>query len=468
MLGVASDLERTRATIRIHDKESPKRRDCSLARVGEVCTKLFYQTMNFFSLMRSGPNIAKMQQAVLQSDSELPMMDFPPLSGIPTFYFANDPSLTHLIFKSHRDGPYFTIDNASPDSIFRLIYDMLHDSTITSEDLVFTCSQEKSKQVRTVLNSILSPNSVQEVLPIIEATVQNTIDQWDQLDAFDLGKASHQFTCTVLSKTLLGIEDSKGELALSMHVFFDYISSRFLKKPTDPTEVHHAKMTFFRMVDQALTEKTGIAAKLDLYPELSLKDKRMLLFSLFFAGTDSTASSLTYCLLKCAQNESLQWDVFSEVAEQKVSMIRKILAEGLRVFTPVIGVTRIAGRDLIIKLPNGEERHIPKGAILAPSQNLAARCPMFFSPHQPSTFNAYHHGEVNKLEALPWAPFGSGSHACPGASLYQLIAETLISKLLHQGALSTSFKREPTQTGHFINKLAEPVSVIYRIQDRYT
>lgn len=479
MNGLQWQPRNTKVSISIaHEEHSEKRRDCSITRVGEICASLFYGTINFFSLLKTGPNIAQMQNTVLKRDPVLPKMEFLSFLKIPTFYFANHPSITEAMFKPHRDGSLYLTDNESPDSIFQLISKMLNDPLISKEDLVFTCSSERTTVFRSILNSILSPRAVQELWPAIEETVQETIDNWGLKHSFNLTEECHLFTCAVLTKVLLGIDDENGKLAHSMNVFFDYISSTFLKKPIDANKVHLAKETFFQMVDLSLEQNSGISGKLQ--QQLTIHEKKMLFFSLFFAGTDSTVSSLVYCLLKCAQSPSLQEEIRLEMTETHSSIqnplpdtqlrdhlhksiIKKTLAEGLRVFTPVIGVTRIAREDLTLKMETQPEptiRHIPKGARLAPSQNLAARCPMLF-PEHPNEFDPHRYNEVKNLASLPWAPFGSGTHACPGAALYQLIAHTFVGKLLSKGQLATELQNEPTQTGHFINKLAEPITVAY-------
>lgn len=455
MNSVPSFPIRSKVTIKIAEG---KRRDCSLGRIKEICTSLFYQAMDLITVVRNGPNIAKMQEAVIHRDPLLPHMKLP----FGDFHFANHPAITEAIFKPHRDGELFLTDNQSKLCIFQLLSDMLEDPQLSHEYLVFTCSKEKTREFRTLLQDVLSKSNIVPFIPVIEQVVQHQIQKWPEMGSFDLAEETHRLTCAVLSKVLLGVDDDQGELADAMLQFFEYISSRFLKKPIDMEKVRKARELFFEKAKLGLLEENAIAKKLEYGKPLGLEEKRYLLFSLFFAGTDSSVSSLIYCLLKCAQDKQLQQEV-----REKPEAIRKILAEGLRVFTPVIGVTRIARADLEVNLTHGEESmtwNIPQGALLVPSQNLAARCPMLY-PDSPDQFFPDRHQQVENLASLPWKPFGSGAHPCPGASLYEEIAHVVLRKILCQGELSTDFQGEPAQTGHFINKLAAAVEMSFQAFD---
>jgi cytochrome P450 len=255
---------------------------------------------------------------------------------------------------------------------------------------------------------------------------------------------------------ILGYDDDC-KLAESLSAFFEYISSRFLKQTINQDKIDRAVRTFWEIIDCAIRQKKGLTAYLVEDSQFNEKEMRMILFSLLFAGTDSTTTSLIYCLLKCAQKQHTQAAMIRDP-----KLIKRFIMEGLRMFTPVIGVMRIARKNLSLTVENGDqtiEKYIQKGELIVPSQNLAARCPALYS--DANYFNSERHAgkESMDLISLPWKPFGDGKHACPGWYLYQLTAEILLEELVKNYEITTDITEEPQQTGHFINKLQQVVVV---------
>ncbi|MBA2728667.1 MAG: cytochrome P450 [Parachlamydiaceae bacterium] len=130
-------------------------------------------------------------------------------------------------------------------------------------------------------------------------------------------------------------------------------------------------------------------------------------------------------------------------------------------FTPVIGVTRVATEKLYqTSTCTGISaiHTIPKGEHIAPSQNLAARSPLLF-PDTPNEFHPERHKTIPPLISLPWHPFGGAHNPCTGTILYNLLAETLFTELLGKYKFTTDIKHEVEQTGSFITKLKEPIYI---------
>lgn len=471
------DPKTIKVTIHIDDEDLAKPRDCSWSRVKELGTAFFTQSYHFLSLIRSGGSVARMQNAVAHQQSLLLRMDFPLLTKTPTFYFANHPSVAKALFRSHRDGDFFLTDNTSKTSIFQLLNDLMQDPTLTPEDLIFTCSPEKTKAYRRILQSLLSKENVDGYRLVIKQAVSEAIGEWaNRRFAFNLNAEAHRITCRLLGLIFFGYNDTQDRLAEHMKVFFDYISDRFLNKPIHQEKVDQARTDFWQIVDMGIQQEMGLAWLLKSQYHLTDQQIRWLIFSLLFAGTDSTSGSVAYALLKVAQSDQASQPLKQEFLKNakrdsplpsfEVSCnshtIKEWLAEGLRVFTPVIGVTRIAKEDLKMQITREGEPfttfHIPKGSLLFPSQNVIARCPVLF-PEEPHEFNARHQEHVTQLSSLPWMPFGGGSHPCPGAYLYQTMAQILVGEVVSQGRLITLLKTEPIQTGHFINKLSESIMV---------
>ncbi|MCE5293935.1 MAG: cytochrome P450 [Chlamydiales bacterium] len=418
---------------------------------------------------------------VASHDSLLAHHELLPVLPVPPMYFATHPAVTQAVFKSHRDGDLFITDN-SKNTIFHFIVDMLADHTITPDDIIFTCSPTMTTTYKPVLNAAFSSSRIELLEKEMLACVTDTLLRWNELSRTDgsvnVTQHIHAFVCDMMCRHFLGAKDAKGLMADSMKTFFDYIVARFLQQPFDEMVLARARTYFFETVSQAINDKKGLAGDLVEGGVFDHKQIKMVLFSLMFAGMDSTASSLTYGILKIAQDVTLQDSVRNEIAnkgksffpsECHVPLVRQIMAESLRMFTPVIGVTRIPRQDLSLKVTHAYEtvhRHIPQGALIFPSQNLAGRCPLLF-PDRPNEFIPARHDKVpTHLNSLAWSPFGGGPHVCPGSNWYETFTEIFLIEMMRRWNVSTDIlEPEIEQVGHFINKLKANVSIKLDLRD---
>jgi len=425
------------------------------------------QLVNTACLFYHGFNIHKIQSAVASHDSLLARAKFS-LSGIPTFLFATHPSTTAAILKPHRDAGPFIIDNG-PGSIFALISEMLNDKNLTPDDIIFTCSEEKTKFFHLHLKNEFSSKAIGNYKPQMLSVVNRELESWLGNKKINVTEASHHLVCDAMSTVLLGCPDDDRHLAFAMQTFFDYIVAKFSKKDFDEQKLITAKNYFWERVLQGIDNKDSFAGRLSRNPELDHEQVKMIIFSLLFAGTDSSSMSLTYGIYKCAQDDVLPWKAKSEIAKMKddISLpcstpviVQQIIRESLRMFTPVVGITRVAREDSVQRSSCDNEsviHFIAKKELLAPSQNLAARSPLLF-PNNPDKFLPERHEKITSLISLPWLPFGGGN-PCTGWMFYNVLAETLFTELLGRYEFSTNIKHEVEQVGSFINKLKEPIYV---------
>ena len=411
-----------------------------------------------------------MQTAEPQS-SLLTKASFVSMLKIPTFNYATHPAVTAAIFKHHRESDFFTIDNG-PDSIFDFISDMLRVENLKPDDIFFTCSPEMTTYYKKLLKNKLTPKTLEKYQTEIYASVRFTLRNWESAQKVNITQNTLPLVCDVMSTILLGTWDIDGKLNYAMKEFFGYIEARFSRKEHNPQKLAIARHYFWEIVSEAINNKKGLAGELsDQCP--NNQQILLIIFSLCFAGIDSTTQSIIYTVHKFAQDKALQKELYDEIfslqkqndeslytSANKSLLAQQIIMESLRMFTPVIGVTRVS-KELFLKASyEGKHvtRKIPKGEHIAPSQNLAARCPMLF-PQNPEKFNPKRHQFSAQLMTLPWLPFGSGKNSCPGWPVYKILVEMILAAMSQGYILSSEKEYEIEQVGSFINKLKEDVIV---------
>ncbi len=438
-------------------------------------------SINTLALFCLGFDLHRMQRRA-SSDPILGKHVFLGLN-IPPIYFAKHQKVAREIYRDHRDQYPFEIDNGE-NSIFAFISDMLDDRELSPNDIIFTCSQIQTKEFKPFLNAALDIVEIKKQRVILHACAQEALDEWaNEIKHVDITERTSVLVCDMMSRYFFGIPDKNKNISFSMNTFFAYIFSRFSHKTFDKDVLTLARKRFWEEIDRAVENKESVASKLhNLMREKGYTDRqvKMFLFSLFFAGIDSTTQSFGYAILKCAQNLDLQNSIRTELKEkqnqdkdqkdlhiseiaEEIVVIQKIIVEGLRMFPPVIGVTRVA-RENIQLVANCDERiiqhKITKGELISPSPNLIARCPLLF-PGDPHQFNVERHPSDKPLtlSSLPWLPFGGGSNLCPGWRLYKQFIEIFLAEMATNYIAQADDLSEIQQTGSFINKLSKKVFI---------
>ncbi len=459
---------KTKITFELASEHNPPEMTrCSVKWLLKSCRNGITQCVNTFALMYHGFNLHKMQSTEAPGSLFIRKEHLP---IIPTFNFSNHPALTAAIFKSHRESDIFTIDNG-PDTIFAYIADMLGIENLNPDEIIFTCSSKKTCVFKENLKNLLTPKAIEEYHAEIYESVSTTLTLWGRnyLNT-NITKQTFPLVCDVMSKILMGTNDSDGKLADAMKTFFDYVEARFNRKKFDALNLLKAKSSFFEIVDTAIDLKKGVAGKLTVK---CMKNREILLiiFSLCFAGIDSTTQSIIYTFYKLSQNKSLQKDLREEISflkqqdnktnydcASKSSLVQKTTMEILRMFCPVIGVTRISKEILVNASCEDKETtyRFPKGEHIAPSQNLIARCPLLFAENA-NLFIPERHESLKSIMALPWLPFGAGENLCPGWPIYKKLVEYVLFETSQKYTLNIDIDYEIEQVGSFINKLKEDV-----------
>lgn len=460
----------------VEETKPEKFKRCSIKWLLRSGWNKLVQTVNTAALECNGFNIHKLQKMVIRQDSLLARESFLPILGIPPFHFATHPIVTSEILKPHRDGDLFITDNG-PDSIFAYIVEIFDDKSITPDDIIFTCSPQKTSLFKAIINSHIDSIAMEAHRAEIDEAVKKALKIWaNKGENVNVSECTHSLVCDAMSRIILGVPDSSGLLSFAMRTFFDYVVARFSKTEFPSKKLSSARKCFWKCVKKPIKNKLCLAGILTGHKNFTEKQIAMFVFSLFFAGIDSTTQSIVYGIHKYAQDVNLQGNLYNEITNlqkgesgcpiyqlaKTSKLLQQFMIESLRMFTPVIGVTRIARQNLELQVSCENKtsiRYIHKGELIAPAQNLAGRCPLLF-PNKPNEFLPSRHPFSISLTSLSWFPFGGGKHVCPGWMIYKNLAEIFFAELCHGYRLTTlNDKPEIEQVGSFINKLKEDIFV---------
>ena len=174
--------------------------------------------------------------------------------------------------------------------------------------------------------------------------------------------------------------------------------------------------------------------------------------TVFLAGHETSASTMTWALYMLAECEHIQTAARSEVRQlaghepftaamlKDMGTIRNIFRETLRLYPPVA----FFPREVICPMPM-RDKQLEAGAMLVVAPWLTQRnkdnwsCPHSFDPDR---FDDPDNAEMVKQA---WFPFGRGPRVCVGAGFAQQEVMTVVASVLRRYRLSVpqGFKPEP-------------------------
>jgi cytochrome P450 len=174
--------------------------------------------------------------------------------------------------------------------------------------------------------------------------------------------------------------------------------------------------------------------------------------TIFLAGHETSASTMTWALYMLAECSHIQDRVRAEVTGvagdvpmtaamlKDMSQLRNIFKETLRLYPPV----SFLPREVTCPMPM-RDKQLEKGAMLVVAPWLTQRnkdnwaCPHAFDPDR---FDDPANAEMAKQA---WFPFGRGPRVCVGAGFAQQEVMTVIASVVRRYRLTvpTGFKPEP-------------------------
>ncbi|CAI9102006.1 OLC1v1000189C2 [Oldenlandia corymbosa var. corymbosa] len=199
--------------------------------------------------------------------------------------------------------------------------------------------------------------------------------------------------------------------------------------------------------------------------QLTMDHIKAMLMNVFFAGTDTSAGTITWAMTMLMKNPNVMQKAQAEIREvivgkhekklsideddlEKLPYVKAIVKETLRLYSPVpLLLPRYTMENCTI---DGYE--IPRNTLVYVNGWAIARDPKYYeNPHEffPDRFLE---GKNHKIDItgqeFELIPFGSGRRICPGSSMGLLTVELTLANLLHSfnWELPQGMKKEDIDT----------------------
>lgn len=370
--------------------------------------------------------------------------------------------LMNAIFKEYRRSEEGLFSHQGQHPIVLVVKKLLPEVPNALPYILLTADEKEVKTLRALIHEHLKASTIQDRENEIRSLVQARIQTWK--DQIDLKQEVELLAAEVFTKLFLGFEGPYEEVVHFVRDIFELIGKLPLRQPISEGEWQQARTTFSSLCERILEHPAQHSMVATMEEQgYDLGAMKCMLFNLLLGGHETTASVITYTLLRCAQDPQLQEDI-----QEHPEHIENLIAETLRLSPPAIAAGRTASKNLILEITNRTtneiaKRFIPKGQNISPWMWKAARQPQHFQHPEQLRLERWEGQSFSPL-TLPYKPFGGGVHACPGAPLAWKEAQVVIEEVLQSYKLSTPIKGEPTFKHSFITWIDQRLPV--SIQDR--
>uniref|UniRef100_A0A182PZA6 Uncharacterized protein n=1 Tax=Anopheles epiroticus TaxID=199890 RepID=A0A182PZA6_9DIPT len=177
----------------------------------------------------------------------------------------------------------------------------------------------------------------------------------------------------------------------------------------------------------------------------------------FLAGFDTVANCLTFLAYEltinrdvqdqlyeeiCATEDALQGKPISYEALQHMKYMDMVVSESLRKWSPAPSTDRICTRDYVVRLENGVEFTIDKGAIVFLPIAGIHYDPQYFP--NPEKFDPERFSERNREKIIPgtYVPFGIGPRNCIGSRFALMEVKAIVYQLLKEFSFEQTSRTE--------------------------
>ena len=272
-----------------------------------------------------------------------------------------------------------------------------------------------------------------------------------------------RLTAKIVTKTLFDadVADDEGEIAKDLEVAMTFYANplamwpawRHVPTPTNlrfTKTLRHLDAIIFRLISERRAK--GTAGRTDLLSRLleavdedgrkmSDKELRDLLMTLFLAGHETTALTLTFTFYLLAQHAKAEAELLAEVdrvlgnrlpTAEDVSELRYaewVIKESMRLYPPAWTIGREALEDCQI---GGYQ--IRKGTQLLMSQWVVHRDPRLWSEPDQFRPDRWREEATKNLPRCAYFPFGDGPRICIGNSFAMMEAVLLLATICQRNS----------------------------------
>lgn len=368
-----------------------------------------------------------------------------------TFQLTTHPGVMKAILQHHRNETSLFHHSRSMDRVIKIVnevfpkeFNEVFHKDIEAEDCLLTCSKESTKIYRHALNKMLTAYPMKDLQSTLREMSRKTLKKWNdeviRNGEINITQATQMFASRVISTLFLGLKEendaagcyepyiekenqiSLEELAKAVD-FINYVIVRTITHSLNKEEkkrYDEAIKIFRAAVDKMLASNEKSPFKNNM-ENLSLTQKRVMAFVLFFAGQETTASLLNDILWELAKSKNLQDRIYQDILELEENpqagksvpdSIENLFYKGFIQSPSAWGIGRRAESDLIVEIENNSTKEKTKRFI---SQGESVS-PMLYHAAQ-KAIKEGKEGIYSKDKISELCFFGYGPHLCPGEKL---------------------------------------------------
>jgi cytochrome P450 len=333
-----------------------------------------------------------------------------------SYVFVNDPALVKDILVTQQHA----FSKSLGTRVLRLL---LGDGLLTSEEPLH-------RQMRRIVQPAFHRERIAEYARVMERDAGDFVERITPNETFDAHGAMTELTLRIATETLFGSDESESArlvreaLRLMMNEFPKMLTPagamltrlplpstrRFWRARTMLDEIVYGLIARRRLDPHDRTDALSmLLAAGDGETNYKPTDEQIRdeIMTLFMAGHETTANTLTWSLFLLAQHDEIDRRAALAACDGDREYLGRVVKEVLRLYPPAWIIGREALRD--VTLSDGS--HIPAGTTVFMVPLLLHRKPQYFA--NPDAFEP---DRWLEWEPPPFAyiPFGGGARRCIG------------------------------------------------------
>ena len=410
-----------------------------------------------------------------------------PLSAFNTLigkqWIVRDPAILQLVLKQFRnenDGIFCVPENERLfiDLILRDLYpnEVANISDREKElinAVIFTAEATHVPHLRNRIMGFLKQQRVQEYRGLLDSIANSILDQLthEEKQQCDSGQLAFEFALTVICQIFTGYQSTREgyqKIVSALITISKRIGDEIVKKPQkeqDVIQYQNALQTIRELIQENLNSNSFLVRELK-ENGLSSFSIRIYLYFFYLAATETTSSAIHYLILQLGKNQHLQSLLREELPD--LNLLKKCIIEALRLNPPAYIVGRGLKRDTVIELRNPENavvysKHLRKGQYLINWIGGVAKDSRLYS--NPEQFNPFRFDTIPSQ--LPWLPFTTGAHTCPGQFLARAEMESFITAIVKRFDIKTFPSDVPIESKGIFSLHPDPqakLKVLFKVR----
>lgn len=380
-----------------------------------------------------------------------------PLSAFNTLlgkqWIVRDPAILQLVLKQFRnenDGLFCVPENEKLFIDF-IVKDLYPDEVATITDrekelinaVIFTAEATHVPHLRNRIMGFLKQQRVQEYRESLDRIAHGILEQLthEEKQQCDSGQLAFEYALTVICQIFTGFQSNREgykKIVAALLTISKRLSAEIIKEPQkeqDVIQYHNALQIIRELIQDNLNSNSTLVQELK-ENGLSSFSIRIYLYFFYLAATETTSAAIHYLILQLGKDPYLQSLIREELPN--VSLLKKSIIETLRMNPPAHIVGRGLKRDTFIELRNSKNDIVYRKLLLKGQYlinwigGVAKDARLYPNPEQ---FNPHRFDNIPSY--LPWLPFTTGAHTCPGQFLARAEMESFITAILTKFDLRT-------------------------------